>query len=185
MSSGIPNQRQGVLRLRSGDNGDGRLVRRLVTKRERQTQSQEQRKNEYPEDDFSFPRHFKHAGTEQVPEAGPAAVMRRCRRSRCRLERSFEWGLLGDAHGSNYSSRKCRPVKFTNTSSRLAWRVVRCSSCAENRSTCSSSAGIVRCGSRTLRHTLPSSSRTDSTPGSDRHAPLSPCELPDSANSTM
>src|ERR1700691_634992 len=80
---------------------------------------------------------------------------------------------------SSHSSRKCRPVNRTNTSSKLACRVVKCCSSLPCLPTASSSAGIVRCGSFTLNATMPSSSCTDSTLGSARQASsAAPSELP-------
>ena len=74
--------------------------------------------------------------------------------------------------GGHQSSLKWRPVRFTNTSSRLAWRVVRCRSSAPLVPTASSSAGMVRCGSRTVSEQTPLSSRTPSTPGRTRQCSL-------------
>ena len=77
-------------------------------------------------------------------------------------------GLIGFTRGQwncHDSSRKCRPVRRTNTSSRLACRVVKCSSLAPCRETASSSAGMVTWGWRTVKQTSPPSAWTDSTPG--------------------
>src|SRR5579863_3790767 len=82
------------------------------------------------------------------------------------------------APNQNHSSRKWRPVKRTKTSSRLAWRVVRCRNSLPCALIAASSAGMVRCGSFTLSATRPSSSRTDSTLGRLRHAALSAACVP-------
>jgi hypothetical protein len=105
-----------------------------------------------PEDDFRLAFEFQQAGIEQTGVAGPAVVARRWHRwSLVRDDRHWlpsrsnspnskmsSFARLGQVGHRPYASvggrhasvfLRCRPVRRTNTSSRLAWRVVRCNSC--------------------------------------------------------
>src|SRR5215471_18118156 len=157
------NHRECVIGARRLHDRDGGYIRRLIAEGDAKAERQQNGKTEDPEHNFGLALEFEHASLEQMIESGPASV--RPLRSRCGLRHLGGRRLLRDRH---HSSRKWRPVRFTKTSSRLAWRVVRCKSSPPLWPTASSRAGIVRCGSRTVSEQTPSSSRTPSTPGSTR-----------------
>ena len=71
----------GALRSRAGNHGDVGDVGGLVAKGDPQSERQQQRKDEDPEDDFRLALQFFHARGEQAAIARPAAVgTRRLRR---------------------------------------------------------------------------------------------------------
>src|SRR5208283_3958427 len=88
-------------------------IGRFITECDTESQGQKQGENEHPEDDLRLPPQFFHARSEQVPVSRPASVRDGlwCRKSWRRLRFKM----------SHHSSRRCRPVSCTNTSSRLAW----------------------------------------------------------------
>src|SRR5207247_2607029 len=65
----------------------------------------------------------------------------------------------------DHSSRRCLPVRATNTSSRLAWRVVRLLRLRPSRSSRSNSPRMARWGSVTVRSRWPASVWTERTAG--------------------
>src|SRR5579872_2280858 len=94
VSRGALQKRNYVLRVVPGHNSDSRCIGGFVAEGDTQSERQQQREYEYPEDDFRFALELEHARRQQVGIAGPAAIAAWRRRHLSGGDRCF----LGDAH---------------------------------------------------------------------------------------
>ena len=171
-------------RFRACHDRNRRDIRRLVAESDSQAQSQQQGKNEDPEDDLGLAPQLLHAHASSMRVARPAsirAMAARCLRPVRRLSRA-SCSML-----SAHSILPQMPAReLTKTSSRLAWRVVRWTSCA--------AASRRRPAAREWSHAARAHleepgrllERTDSTPGKRSPGHANHCGRPSSdiANST-
>src|ERR1700677_630818 len=86
----VLEQRQGILRSGTLNNGDEGHISGLVAKSNSKSQCQQQRKSEHPEDNFGLALEFLHSHDYEVRKSRPAAIARHGRPSR-RYRNFLSW----------------------------------------------------------------------------------------------